>query len=233
MNNDVTQVISDTTNKNDLLMMLNYRRLENIRRCNNLPTINTVDVAQHSFYTALLAVTLASDYNVWATKNNLQYHPLDFDNHVPTIDGDKAMKKALFHDLEESFTSDIPWNVKHHDEKAHEAITECIHSKLNKVYDGCSSVIMEHKHFIETCKDKTIEGQLVDLVDSLECAWYCYQEVSMGNKYLGNMLNKCVRLIEAMPLYEKLYKASPIFKSMIKLFDNLAKSNCDKTMNID
>ena len=233
MNNDVTQVISDIITKNDLLMMLNYRRLENIRRCNNLPTINTVTVAQHSYYTALLAVTLASDYNDWATKNNLKHHPLDFDNLVPTINGDKAMKKALFHDLEEAFTSDIPWNVKHHDKKSHEVITECIQAKLAKIYDGCSPVIKEHKQFIETCKDNTIEGQLVDLVDSLECAWYCYQEVSMGNKYLGNMLRKCLLLIKDMPLYAKLYTASPIFKSMMKLFGNLSNSNCDKTMNID
>lgn len=233
MNNDLTQVVSDTTEKNDLRMVLNYRRLENIRRCNNIPTINTVDVAQHSFYTALLAVTLASDYNVWATKNNLQYHPLDFDNHVPTISEDKAMKKALFHDLEEAFTSDIPWNIKHHSKKAHEAISEVIQDKLDKLYEGCSPVILEHKEHIKNCKDNTIEGELVNLVDSLECAWYCYQEVSMGNKYLGNMLNKCVKLINDMPLSEKLYRSSTIFSGMMKLFTNLAKSNCDKTMNID
>ena len=99
-------------NERDLKIFMNYRRLKDIKRCNNFPVVNQEDVAQHSFYVTLLAMALADEYNTWAGDINMGYHPFDVEHQYMIAKTEIVIRKALTHDLEESFTSDIPWNIK-------------------------------------------------------------------------------------------------------------------------
>lgn len=211
-------------------MLNNYRRLRNVRRTNNLPTLHEEDVAQHSFYVAILATTLAEDYNYSVMHHNLNFHPADVDNTFDTVDVRDVTRKALFHDMEEAFTSDIPWNVKHHNEETHAAIQQCVQDKLNSVFVGTSGSVSFHKETILYAK-VGLPGKFVNAADNLEGAWYCYTELEMGNRYMRDLFRKYLSVIRNDPFTQLLWKFSPLFVEIMRVFEKkeseLSTSNFD------
>lgn len=201
-------------------MFMNYRRMRQIRRCNTFPTVNPIDVAQHSYYVTMLAMALSDEYNTWAEEYNLEFHPLDFDNNYELVNTEKVLRKALLHDTEESITSDIPWNIKHMNDDINFALTKAIDERIDKAYEGTKTMEMYHQ-LGKACKDG-LEGQVVNIADMLELAIYCWEEVVMGNHYLKSMLNKCLRLIDSYTIADVLKKSSPLF---ISIKDMLETSN--------
>lgn len=197
--------------------------MSNIRRFNNFPMINNVDVAQHSYYTTMMACTFAEECNRYAQMYNECLHPYD-ENVMDYYTIQEVMAKSLFHDVEEAFTSDIPWNVKHQSKEVHDAISDCIEKKLESIYDGCSKTLRTHLHYMRYCKSNDMEGRLVDICDAMDCAWSCYLECEMGNVHMSDLLYKSVSIIKNHPEYNKLYEQSPTFKEMFDLFDNLSET---------
>lgn len=210
----------------DLEVMCNYRRLKFIRRFNNFPTLNTEDVAQHSYFTTILAMTMADEYNIAirehnkkVAEHNLSIHPYDVENALDIqseVDVEVVMRQALLHDIEEAFTSDIPWNVKHHNSVVNTLITGVAQSKLQNIYENCSEVF---KRQMQTKLDakKGLEGKFVAIADMLECAWNCYQESRMGNPYLNSLKDKAMEVIEKDLFSKVLEDTSPLFNSMCRL----------------
>lgn len=217
---DTTTRIASAAN---LRVMNNYRRLRNIRRTNNLPTIQTEDVAQHSFYVAILATTLAEEYNHSVMLYNANFHPMDIENTYDTVDVRDVTRQALFHDMEEAFTSDIPWNVKHHNDETRAAIQRCIKDKLTVVYQGTTGPVSFHKDTILYAK-LGLPGKFVNAADNLEGAWYCYTELEMGNNYIYGLFCKYLQVIRDDPFTELLHRFSPLFRDIMKMFDD--KSRC-------
>ena len=199
-------------------VLSNYRRLRSIRRTNNLPTLRTEDVAQHSFYVAILATSLAEDYNNEVMRHNLNFHPMDVDNTYDTVDVGAVTRQALFHDMEEAFTSDIPWNVKHHNDETRSAIQQCVRDKLDIVFKGTDGPVSSHKDTILYAK-LGLPGKFVNAADNLEGAWYCYTELEMGNKYLEDLFRKYLMVIRDDPFSALLWKFSPIFMEIMAIFE--------------
>ena len=202
----------------DLKMLINYRRMRSIRRCNTFPVINPVDVAQHSYYASLLAMAFADEYNTWVEEHNLGFHPLDDENQYPLVNTETVLRKALLHDTEEAITSDIPWNIKHMSEEFHKTITEAINARIDKAYEGTTTMELYHKLGKE-CKDG-FEGQFVDVADMVELGLYCYEETKMGNEALKPMLDKCIRLIRRFTANSVLEQSSPLFNSIMDMLTN-------------
>ena len=216
----------------DLQVMCKYRRLRFTRRFNNLPTITTEDVAQHSFFTTILARTMAEEYNEAVQRHNLQVHPYDVDNAWDKVNVDQVTVQALYHDIEESFTSDIPWNVKHHNEEVNTAIKHATWDKLKAIYKGCSPIV-EKQMSTNISAKLGLEGKFVAVADMMECAWECHQEEHLGNKYLQSMKLKAIQEINEMEFSKVLYDTSPLFKSMMKMFEGrTARIACDE-MELD
>lgn len=211
----------------DLQMLCNYRRLRNVRRANNLPTIQTEDVAQHSFYVAILATTLAEDYNTHVAEYNRQFHPLDMEDTFELVDISQVTRQALFHDMEEVFTSDIPWNVKHHDSDTNLAIQRCIWEKLVHIYQGTTPPVSQHRTLIYNAKNG-LAGKFVNIADNLEGTWYCYTELTMGNQYIQGLFLKYLDVVLAEPFVPVLYKFSPVFTSVMNMFLEQARQ-CNLT----
>lgn len=198
----------------------NYRRLRNVRRANNLPTLQTEDVAQHSFYVAILATALAEDYNHHVNQHNANYHPYDMENTFDTVDVAEVTRRALFHDMEEAFTSDIPWNVKHHSEKTRLAIQQCVEAKLDAVFHNTDGPVRSHQSLILHAKDG-LPGKFVNIADNLEGAWYCYDEVMMGNKYMLDLFLKYRQVINQDSFISILWAFSPLFVGIMEMFETL------------
>lgn len=209
-----TNLVQSASN---LRVLSNYRRLRYIRRTNNLPTIQTEDVAQHSFYVAVLATTLAEDYNQSVAQHNADFHPLDMENTYDIVDVKAVTSQALFHDMEEAFTSDIPWNVKHHSEKTRLAIRQCVQDKLEVAFFGTDGPVSAQQALILRAKDG-LPGKFVNAADNLEGAWYCYTELEMGNKYLESLFCKYLMVIRDDPFTPVLQKFSPLFNKIMDAF---------------
>ena len=202
------------TNEVDLKIFMNLRRLKDIKRCNNFPVVNQEDVAQHSFYVTLLAMFIANEYNAWAFENNMKYHPLDADNTYKVARVNVIIEQALAHDLEESFTSDIPWNIKHMKE-VHTVLTEAINQRIDSIFENSKNMKL-YRNMNKFCKHG-FEGRFVELADMLELAIYCWEEKAKGNYFLQPMLDKCINLLQSMDEYGTMLKASSLFKSLMEL----------------
>ena len=88
----------------DLTVLMNLRRLNNIQRCMTFPVTRTETVASHSCFVSMLCSVVGREYNTTYEDN---------------VDMGVLLEKAIFHDSEEAYTSDIPWNVKHFSEEVH------------------------------------------------------------------------------------------------------------------
>ncbi len=202
----------------DLEMVLNLRRMRHLRRCNTLPTISDEDVAQHSYFTAMLAMSIGDEYNTFATEHNLGYHPLDIENQMVELKMEVVLRKALCHDMEETFVSDIPWNIKHMDEETHTMFEKAVQRHMDEVFSG-TSVFQIQREMNSTCKDG-LEGELVNVVDMMELALYCWEECSQGNVSMKRMLYKAVRLIKSYEFSSVLLKSSALFRELMNLLEN-------------
>lgn len=156
---------------------MNMRRLRNLRRCNNYPTLIPEDVAQHSYYVTLLAKAFFDEANSFAV-NKMEFTTL--------------MNKCLLHDMEEAFVSDIPYPIKHASKKFHDELNDIIDSGMSSmIHSGdTNTTISLWEGDRKRCKDG-IEGSVVALCDMLELAIYCYEEVKLGNTACKTILNNC------------------------------------------
>lgn len=191
----------------DLRIYLNWRRLRHIKRYNNFPVVNPMDVAQHSYYTTLLAMTLVDEWNSAAETKDIE-----------TIDAEMTLRKALVHDSDESFTSDIPWNVKHMNEKIHKSIVKAINKKVKKLYKGCG--VMKDYYLTAVESKSDYSGNIVNLADMLELCLFCWEEKQMGNSSLSGLLKKGLKIMEGYPLYNELLENSKFFSDTIKMLNS-------------
>lgn len=215
----------------DLQVFMNYRRLRHTKRCNTIPTLQPIDVSQHSYYVAMLAMAISDEYNTYADNFNLDFHPIDFDNRMELLNTEKVLRKALTHDIEEAFTSDIPWNIKHMDEETHSFFSKVINKRIDAAYEGTSTMKLYQKLGKE-CKDG-LEGEVVNLADMTELAIYCWEEVSVGNTQIKPMLNKCLRLMAEDSIYSVMMKASPLFRSIRKMLNTDPRDTAEDIIDIN
>ena len=197
----------------DVKTIVNLRRLRNVRRCNNFTTLVGEDVVQHSYYTTLLAVLLAKDYNMVAAEHNFPLHHYD-DSAWSVFDEDEVMKKAFYHDIEESYFSDIPHNIKHDSDELNKEIEEAVQRKFGEALGNTviSKFLSERNN---TAKDGSFEGNLVDAADMLELAVYCSEEVDCGNSSMQPLLDKAIRLVKAKKIHSDLSR-SPLYNELLE-----------------
>ena len=191
-----------------------------IKRCNNFPKITEEDVSQHSFYTTILVMFFGDEYNAYAEKNGLE-----------KVNMELALRKAALHDTEESFTSDIPWNMKHITPEVYATYQDAIKVKIDKVYDGSITAQSYHKIGME-CKDG-LEGAIVGVADMMELSVYLYEEYNKGNKYVEGLLVKCINLFTLNPMYDILIKASDMFSSMVEMISGYRDATLTDLLDVE
>jgi 5'-deoxynucleotidase YfbR-like HD superfamily hydrolase len=167
----------------DMNFMMNLRRLNNIQRCMTFPVVKTETVASHSCFVSMLCSVVGREYNK-------KYGNL--------VDIGVLLEKAIFHDAEEAYISDIPWNVKHFNDDVHKSIETVVSSKLDDIFENCSYVRDMHS-IIVNCKTG-LEGSIVNLCDMLELAMHCYDELNMGNT---NMISLGIKALNIIKTYDE------------------------------
>lgn len=174
-------------NKNVQIFM-NSRRMRHIKRCNNFPCLLPEDVAQHSYFVAVLSRVFTEEYNSFCE------HLGNLDKKLDCLE---VLDKALCHDWDEAFTSDIPYVVKHLNPEVHEDLENGLSERVSYLLRGCSDSIQFLYDRCVKCKDGKA-GAVVGVCDMMELAIYCYEECKMGNTALEPILKNCIYYLDEM-----------------------------------
>ena len=161
-----------------------FERLRNmsaIRRFGTLPSAQHDSAANHSFDVAVLAMMIADR------------------EEDPTLSMEKILRKALWHDFEETIVSDIPHPIKHRFQGG----------RLGKLLEEIVETVLETEAFIELpeemarryatdAKDakREREGEVVGAADAMDLVIVATREIKMGNRYFEHVFEAGMVLCE-------------------------------------
>ena len=163
------------------------RRMNFITRFNTRIKTYGESVSAHSFYVTMYVYIIG---NILKKKGNL-------------IDVECAMKKALFHDLEECMAGDIltPFKVKF--EKEYETL--CM-TAIENILEPLDNDIKESIHDYWKEAKNRIEGQLVEFCDDLAGYIYCDEQIKTGNTYFYDIRDDYFSRLTAAGENNKIFK---------------------------
>lgn len=154
-------------------MMVDLKKLINspaftggrVIRYTGMHCVETEDLSQHSYETALLCLMIFNDLK---------------DKHNIVLDKGILLEKAILHDIEESVMGDIPRTVKYHDERLKPILDSTATAYMSSI---CDSIGVNLQSAWENCKDDTYEGRVLSYVDLLLVARKAIRELDLkGNK---------------------------------------------------
>lgn len=135
-------------------------------------------VAEHSYYVALYAGVIADWYE------NFHLENID-DGTLPTIDWKTLSLRAVFHDIDEAVSGDMPRNFKHRDSRLHALLEEAagvgVEATTKKLFKD-ESRAREFFRYWMNAKGNGIEGRIIALADFLSVLSYVTQEYESGNR---------------------------------------------------
>lgn len=131
------------------------------RRCHIKQTIGHQTVAEHSYYVAMLCWKLC--------------------DREPS---EALLKAALFHDLAETVTGDVPAPVKWHSPVIKAELEE-MENIFNKMYH------------LDVCLSPK-EELILKWADSLELMWYCVDQMRLGNQNVQDIWNNLERFLTTL-----------------------------------
>lgn len=147
-------------------------RLRYVVRFSICPRVHDESVAEHSFYTAYIAMMIAVDIH--------RGHLANGDSRG-RVDIGLVVSRALMHDMDESYSGDFIRMFKHSSPEVKNAIDSASEGFMKKfthtVANGAEWVFNLWKE----AKDTSIEGLIVSLSDFLSVVSYVVQEINAGN----------------------------------------------------
>jgi len=188
-----------------------YRRLTNTRRHNTAFCNYPENVASHSFFVVYITMMLADTMKDCG----------DFKVQV-----EKAMRIAVLHDVEESFSGDILATMKMEDatfRKSLEIINERIMSRLFGRFGGSDAadyIGLWRLHRVR----QDLEGCLVYIADTIALICYTGNEVSMGNSGLEEQFINGMRRLRRI-LRDKRFAAIDRIANELEVFYGIYDSD--------
>jgi len=183
-------------------------RLRYIKRWSLMRNTMNENVAEHSYHVALLTHMLcAIAVNIFGQ----------------SIDGDKAVSMALFHDATESFTGDIPTPVKHHNPELLRSFREIEHIAANKlqqmVPDPLKSI---YEPLLLHQNADPVLWKYVKAADLLDAYLKCSAELSAGNHEFGTAKKQSEEALRKLHMPEVDYFLAHLAPSVEKTLDELS-----------
>lgn len=191
-------------------------RLRYIERWSLMRNVLKENVAEHTFQVALLTHALCTIANTVYGRN------------VPT---DSIVTRALFHDVTEVFTGDIPTPVKHHNKQilhnfreiediAASRLLNMVPEKLKPTY---TSLIGEHGKHTELTPEQLEQKKYIKAADLLDAYLKCVTELSAGNREFSMAKKQIEQSIEQMNMPELGYFLEHMAPSFEKTLDELSE----------
>ncbi len=157
------------------------KTMGSIKRFGTLPMNEFESVAAHSYNVAIMALMIA-----------------DYEEN-PAINSELVLRKALFHDFEETILSDIPHPIKHRfkggklGKLLSEIVPELIEKEIFKeLPDRLKTLYV--KHALEAKQD--LEGRIVEAADAMDIVVTAIRELKLGNKYFENIFDVGIAMLE-------------------------------------
>lgn len=144
----------------DINVLRNLIRYQNVHR-----NINE-SVAEHMYFVSCLVVKLREYYNF-----NLE----------------TALKTALIHDIQESYISDVPHNIKTANPKLSSALEEAEDSITKQIFSDEACEYMQNFNH-----GTSPEGLAVQLADVLSVVLYASAEIASGNQVFNYIAIKAI-----------------------------------------
>jgi 5'-deoxynucleotidase YfbR-like HD superfamily hydrolase len=166
-----------------LEFLTKIRRLSYIERCSNTLHIQRYSVAEHSFYTTLLAMIFADMENALG---------------IYTYDISEVLSRSLIHDLEESCTGDILYPLKNENPtlKPHldTVINTCVENDLFEELP----IFLKNLYIKlwKRSKDNSKEGKLIAAMDKLEILLFAITEMELGNKSFESIFWTAINILK-------------------------------------
>lgn len=161
-----------------------FERLRNmsaIRRFGTLPSAHHDSVANHSYDVAVLSMMIADRQN------------------DPALSMEKILRKALWHDFEETIVSDIPHPIKHRYQGG----------RLGILLEEIVATVLENEAFHELPEDmarryasdardakRDREGDVVAAADAMDLVIVATREIKLGNRYFEHIFEAGMNLCE-------------------------------------
>ena len=130
------------------------RRAFRIQRYHTVPLIRPQTVGEHTAGVIALACYLNGSFN------------------------EELMKAALYHDIAELSTGDIPANVKVENPQMAEAV---------------KTVEARYRQYMPNLTPE--HARILAAADTLECVWKCSEEMKMGNENLYLVRKRAIRYL--------------------------------------
>jgi 5'-deoxynucleotidase len=182
-------------------------RLRYIRRWSLMRNVVNENVAEHSFHVAMLTHTLCSIANEV------------FDRKLST---EKAVTMALFHDVTEVFTGDIPTPVKHHNEDILKSFRDIENLAADRLIRMIPSELQNiYKPLIGGKQEDSELKKVVKAADLLDAYLKCVTELSAGNHEFTVAKKQIEQSIQQLGLPEVAYFLEHLAPSLEKTLDEL------------
>jgi 5'-deoxynucleotidase len=183
-------------------------RLRYIERWSLMRNTVKENVAEHSFHVAILTHALCTIANEV------------FKSDIAT---NEAVSMALFHDVTEVFTGDIPTPVKHQNPEILSNFRKIEELSADKLFSMIPPELQAmYKPLITGKTDQTELRRYVKAADLLDAYLKCVTELSAGNREFGTAKKQIEHTIQEMDMPEVNYFLTHLAPSLEKTLDELS-----------
>lgn len=151
-------------------------RLSHTWRYSAQPVLVRENVAEHSFWTAMIGVTIA------------------YETHYPQLAGSVALH-AIVHDIEECMTGDLIRDMKYASDEFRQAIQNIEEEFVGRLVDKMGQTGQIFQNRWRSAKDESVAGRIVAVADALSVIAYCTREQTLGNQNLSEIRGACMKLV--------------------------------------
>lgn len=175
------------------------KTMSSIKRFGTLPMVENESVASHSYNVAIMALMVA-----------------DYDPDLK-VDHEALLRKALFHDFEETILSDIPHPIKHRFKggKLGQLLKEIVPELIeNEIFKELPERLK--RLYVRSALDakEDLEGEIVSAADAMDIVMTSLRELKMGNRYFENIFEVGIKMLEK----HSRFKFAKLFADSAKLY---------------
>ena len=160
-------------------------RMKYIHRWPLMRNTSTENISEHTQEVAVLAHALALLTN---------------QRFGGTVDTGRCVLLALYHDVPEILTGDLPTPVKYHDPAIREAYKKVETGAANRLLDMLPDDLRPLYAPLLHGEDGSIEARLVKAADKLSALVKCTEELKLGNKEFDNAQKATEQALHDMQL---------------------------------
>ncbi len=160
-------------------------RMKNIRRWALMRNTRTENICEHSHEVAVVAHALALLTNRHYGGN---------------VDVNRCVLLAVYHDVPEILTGDMPTPVKYYNPAIREAYRQVEESACTKLLEMLPEDLRDEYSSLLLSEDESLEWRIVKAADKISALIKCIEELSQGNREFASARKATEQSIRGMGL---------------------------------